>query len=645
MRLVFLAFISFFILGCAKTEPKAPTPSFNIYQKAPEIKVKPNLTNQQENFKKRRFAPWQNEKKIDVKEASWAFRVYNYKKKYYAENKKLIPKSWFDAQKNFANFENFLSVSKNAITIKNTNLRNFATNKPIFLNFNKAGEGFPFDYLQNSVVLALSPVFVSHFSKDLSFAFVQTDMSWGFVDSRDIEFVDTNLEQKFINANYLSVTKDNRAIYEKGGKFAFSSRIGQILPILRENNSSIAELFSIKDKQILPLFSAKDYLQKWPLDFNNENISKLTSDLLGKPYGWGGFYENRDCSMLTRDLLSSFGIWLPRNSKAQKNTQIKLNLKNLPNKEKKEMILRYAIPFFTLLYMPGHIMLYAGEKNGEPLALQDIWGLRTMENENEGRLVFGKTLISDLNLGDNLSNLPKENLQISKITHISIPTRSKENALISAYKSIVSIEDNIIKFDDNSSLIYDDLKDKTALEKLENPDIEDMLFYKYPALKEIKKPENDPGRARNEEFFKKLYGKNKQEVKANLTKVIWLPNNMNIVLLFNTKQNAAKALQNVSNELDKLPKKFMKYLKPSGTFIWRHIFKTKRLSAHSFGIAIDIDTKYGDYWNWSKNPKWTNKIPEEIVQIFEKHGFIWGGRWSHYDTFHFEYRPEFLLLR
>ena len=26
--------------------------------------------------------------------------------------------------------------------------------------------------------------------------------------------------------------------------------------------------------------------------------------------------------------------------------------------------------------------------------------------------------------------------------------------------------------------------------------------------------------------------------------------------------------------------------------------------------------------------------------IFEKYGFVWGGRWYHYDTMHFEYRPE-----
>src|SRR3569623_1717748 len=34
--------------------------------------------------------------------------------------------------------------------------------------------------------------------------------------------------------------------------------------------------------------------------------------------------------------------------------------------------------------------------------------------------------------------------------------------------------------------------------------------------------------------------------------------------------------------------------------------------------------------------------PARNVAIFERHGFIWGGRWSHFDTMHFEYRPELL---
>nr|WP_310556777.1 M15 family metallopeptidase [Flavobacterium sp.] len=35
-------------------------------------------------------------------------------------------------------------------------------------------------------------------------------------------------------------------------------------------------------------------------------------------------------------------------------------------------------------------------------------------------------------------------------------------------------------------------------------------------------------------------------------------------------------------------------------------------------------------------------MPQKIVAIFEKYGFIWGGNWTHYDTMHFEYRPELI---
>ena len=41
--------------------------------------------------------------------------------------------------------------------------------------------------------------------------------------------------------------------------------------------------------------------------------------------------------------------------------------------------------------------------------------------------------------------------------------------------------------------------------------------------------------------------------------------------------------------------------------------------------------------------KYQNRYPHEIVEIFERHGFIWGGRWYHYDTMHFEFRPEILM--
>jgi hypothetical protein len=71
------------------------------------------------------------------------------------------------------------------------------------------------------------------------------------------------------------------------------------------------------------------------------------------------------------------------------------------------------------------------------------------------------------------------------------------------------------------------------------------------------------------------------------------------------------------------------------------------MSAHAYGIAIDLNVSYVDYWQWNKpapdgSYPYKNRIPWEIVLIFEKYGFIWGGKWHHYDTVHFEYRPEML---
>ena len=40
--------------------------------------------------------------------------------------------------------------------------------------------------------------------------------------------------------------------------------------------------------------------------------------------------------------------------------------------------------------------------------------------------------------------------------------------------------------------------------------------------------------------------------------------------------------------------------------------------------------------------QYKNRFPRKLVDIFERHGFIWGGAWYHYDTMHFEFRPELL---
>lgn len=238
-------------------------------------------------------------------------------------------------------------------------------------------------------------------------------------------------------------------------------------------------------------------------------------------------------------------------------------------------------------------------------------------------------------------------------------TDSTAHPLVVGYPDFIdSVSGNIIYWKDGTKMAFktssvseQDLAEKNAEEYealLSSADPWSMLSPDYPLLKEIGIPakHEDPGRFRNSDFLKKVYGKNSGEVSKNLVKVKWLKKNLNTVLLVNKVNGAAESLQKISDELDKLPPKFLKYLRnPAGTFLWRNIAGTKSLSAHSFAIAIDINLSQSDYWRSYKKGKdgsikFRNSIPVEIVHIFEKHGWIWGGRWYHYDTMHFEYRPE-----
>lgn len=217
--------------------------------------------------------------------------------------------------------------------------------------------------------------------------------------------------------------------------------------------------------------------------------------------------------------------------------------------------------------------------------------------------------------------------------------------IIAAYPDCkLSYKDNAIVFPDGTRIVYDDKKKKGFVEKLDDSDIEDMFSMVYDVKAQAPTYLNDCGRSRNEMLFKKMYGKNEAEVRKNLIYVEWFGQK----ILFTKVNGANKQLEKVAAELKNKPA-LKKYLTNASTFYWRKVRGAQRQSAHSYGVTIDINTTYSNYWLWS-NPKssetsklkYENRIPKEIVEVFEKYGFIWGGRWYHYDTMHFEYRPEFL---
>lgn len=234
-----------------------------------------------------------------------------------------------------------------------------------------------------------------------------------------------------------------------------------------------------------------------------------------------------------------------------------------------------------------------------------------------------------------------ESPETTEAAYVPLPIQ----ALLASYPDkIKGFDGNNVILASGETLIYDDGKPKNFQERLDGSDIEDMFLDVYSLPDPEPAYQFDPGRSRAEDLYKSMYGKNAGEVQKNLVPVEWFGQRVQ----FTSVNGAADSLRAVAKEISLYPE-LKPYLKSSGTFYWRQVRGAKRMSAHSYGIAFDIAVDKSDYWQWKSGSndetirvKYSNRIPRKIVEIFQRHGFIWGGAWYHFDTMHFEFRPELL---
>ena len=197
-------------------------------------------------------------------------------------------------------------------------------------------------------------------------------------------------------------------------------------------------------------------------------------------------------------------------------------------------------------------------------------------------------------------------------------------------------------------ILYDDKRTKNFEHKLANPDLQDMMGQTYPLadISNLMEEDFDPGRIRKYALLSEVYGESREKIQGNLisVKVGYKK------FLFNRNNKAAEALETVMKELIQLTQSrndiYSAVFPTSGTFNYRLISGTNLLSAHSFGTAIDLAVDKRDYWKWASRESGEKRVasyPKEVVRIFEKNNFIWGGKWGHFDIMHFEYRPELIL--
>lgn len=344
----------------------------------------------------------------------------------YGENKRKHSPSWAKKLQQNASLENYPNALQYAITTRPTNLRAMPTNSPHFYKPGGDSSGWPFDNLQISSVPANTPVLICHLSTDKSWALAETSFAFGWIPVEDFARADEHFIKRWESGVYGVAVKDRVAVSDTEGYFILRTSIGQIFPMEQDSSDKMVILIAAADESnkavVKRSMVSRQVVVPKPLLFTYLNAVTVANEFIDEPYGWGGLYGNRDCSAMTRDFLAPFGIWLPRHSADQaKQIGQYIDLQDLTPEQKEKIILEQGVPYLSLLWRKGHIMLYIGEENGRALIFHNIWGLRTTNGDGkEGRKIIGKAVITTLYPGKELNYLDPEGLLIKHLSALTI---------------------------------------------------------------------------------------------------------------------------------------------------------------------------------------------------------------------------------
>jgi len=117
--------------------------------------------------------------------------------------------------------------------------------------------------------------------------------------------------------------------------------------------------------------TASDYLPLTPA-----NIIGQAFKFLGERYGWGHSYDGRDCSGFVSDVYRSMGVEMPRDTSKQSISPA-LEHRLFTDKDSREARIKAAheLQVGDLVYIPGHVMLVIGQRDGQPYVIHDVGGM------------------------------------------------------------------------------------------------------------------------------------------------------------------------------------------------------------------------------------------------------------------------------
>lgn len=369
-------------------------------------------------YNDRHFSPWRRDRpQSRLEDIVFEFEKYE-QSRGYGKNGRKHGRDWIKRLRANAGLQDYSGAGYPAITIRRSDLRALPTGEPHFKSSQQAVSGQPFDNLQATAVMVDTPVFISHASRDKKWVWAETGYYFGWMRAQDVAAISADFLKSWETGRYAVIVRDKTPIYDAQGLFLFRTSLGTVFPLVSEGEEDVEILVAVADAggAVLKKISLpKEAAAAKPVPMTTAHMARLANELIQEPYGWGGLNGHRDCSAMIRDLFAPFGVWLPRNSTEQAlESGTFIDLSALSAEEKEKKIVSQGIPYLTLLWRKGHIMLYIGVHDGKLLVFHNLWGISTRTVPGQtGKLIVGHAAITTLHPGRELPDYHKAAADLS----------------------------------------------------------------------------------------------------------------------------------------------------------------------------------------------------------------------------------------
>jgi cell wall-associated NlpC family hydrolase len=370
------------------------------------------------DYNDRHFSPWRGDRPgSSLADILFEFEKYERNRGYGSDGRK-HGADWVKKLRANAGLKDYFRGGHPAITLRRSSLRALPTQDAHFNSRQQAVSGHPFDNLQATAVMVNTPVFISHTSRDKKWVWAETGYYFGWMRAQDAAALPAGFLQSWETGRYAVIVRDKTPLYDAQGRFLFQVSLGTIFPLAGEGEANVEILVAVaeEDRAVLKKVTvSKDAAAAKPVPMTPAQMARMANELIGEPYGWGGLNGHRDCSAMLRDLFAPFGIWLPRNSTEQAlEGGMFIDLSGQPAEQKEIQIVSRGVPYLTLLWRKGHIMLYIGRHNGRPLVFHNLWGISTRPSpDQKGKLIVGHAAITTLHPGRELPGYHKASADLS----------------------------------------------------------------------------------------------------------------------------------------------------------------------------------------------------------------------------------------